>query len=138
MEREEYNNIILFDGQCNLCNGFVQFVFNNEKDEILTFASLQSEVGKTILSKYHTDTNKIDSIILVSNNMLYTKSDAILKILPFLKPLWGIFKTLKIVPVFLRNKIYDYVAKNRYAFFGKKESCWLPTLELKHRFLSDK
>lgn len=129
-------NIILFDGVCNLCNSTVQFVIKNDTKNHFLFASLQSEFGQTFLKNHHLNETDFDSIILVEGNKYYMKSDAALRIckkLNFpLKTLTGFL----ILPKKLRDFGYDLIAKNRYKWFGKQESCWLPTQELKNKFLS--
>jgi len=129
-------NIILFDGVCNLCNSTVQFVIKNDTKNHFLFASLQSEFGQTFLKNHHLNETDFDSIILVEGNKYYMKSDAALRIcekLNFpLKTLTGFL----ILPKKLRDLGYDLIAKNRYKWFGKQESCWLPTQKLKSKFLS--
>jgi len=128
--------LILFDGVCNLCNSSVQYVIKRDKKEQFLFTALQSDTGKQILNQYKIDTAKIDSILLYTPEQgIYYKSTAALKIgasLGFPVNLMAIFF---IVPAFVRNWVYDFIAKNRYKWYGKKESCMIPTPELKSRFL---
>lgn len=128
--------LILFDGVCNLCNASVQYIIKHDKKKLFMFAALQSESGKKITKKFNIDTTKIDSIILYSpENKIDYKSTAALKIayhLGFPNSLMCIFF---ILPPFIRNWVYNYIAKNRYKWFGKKKECMLPTPELKSRFL---
>ena len=128
--------LILFDGICNLCNSSVQYVIKNDHKELFMFAPLQSKIGEKIIKKFDIDTVKIDSILLYSNKFgLKSKSSAALHILKHLRfpvNLWSIFL---IVPSFIRNWFYDYVAKNRYKWYGKKDECMIPTPELKNKFI---
>ena len=129
------NKIILFDGVCNLCNGAVTFVIKRDKKNIFKFAALQSEAGVALLSKFKIDTSKIDSIILVDGNKFYSKSAAALHIAKHLSGSYPLLYGFMILPKFLRNAVYDYIAKNRYKWFGKKESCMIPSPELAEKFL---
>jgi predicted DCC family thiol-disulfide oxidoreductase YuxK len=129
------NHIILFDGVCNLCNSSVQFIIKHDKKDKFRFASLQSDFGKELIKKYQIDTSKTDSVIYVYDNKAHTQSMAALKIVRQLNGAWPILYIFIIVPSFIRNWIYNYVAKNRYKWFGKKESCMIPNPELKSRFL---
>lgn len=132
----ENKKIILFDGVCNLCDNAVQYVIKHDKKDVFRFVALQSDLGKEILNYLKVDTSKMDSIILYEPGVAYFyKSDAALEIAKdlgsFLK--WTII--FKIIPSTLRNPIYDYVAKNRYKWYGKKDACMIPTPELKAKFL---
>ena len=129
--------IILFDGVCNLCNSSVQFVIKHDKKDSFRFVSLQSDLGQKIIKHIGIDTSAIDSSILYEpENSYYFKSEAAFRIL---KDLSGIYKSLlvfSILPNSLLNYLYDYVAKNRYKWFGKKESCMIPNPELQSKFLA--
>ena len=132
----ENKKIILFDGVCNLCDNAVQYVIKHDKKDVFRFVALQSDLGKKILNYLNVDTSKMDSIILYEPGIAYFyKSDAALEIVKdlnvFLK--WSII--FKIIPSSLRNPIYDYVARNRYKWYGKKDACMIPTPELKAKFL---
>lgn len=131
----EQSKTILFDGVCNLCNGAVTFVINRDKKEIFQFATLQSEAGRALLSKFKIDRNELDSIILVDGDRFYSKSSAALYIAKHLSGAYPLFFGLIILPKFFRDWVYDIIAKNRYRWFGKREQCMLPTPELSKRFL---
>lgn len=132
----ENKKIILFDGVCNLCNSSVQFVIKRDKKDIFRYAALQSETGQELVKQRHIDTNKVDSIILIEPGVAYyTKSDAALEIAQELGGLWKLSSIFSWIPTSIRNSIYDFVAKNRYKWFGKQESCMIPTPELKAKFL---
>ena len=129
-------SVILFDGVCNLCNGFVQFVIRNDRKGKFKFASLQSEFSQRELSTWNIDHQQISTVILLDGGRIYSKSTAALKIFRKLDGFWPLLFVFIVVPKFLRDAVYNTVAKNRYKWFGKKESCMLPTPELKDRFLS--
>lgn len=131
----EPNQIILFDGLCNLCNGSVQFIINRDAKKQFRFASLQSSFGNHQLHKFGLATNQLYSIILIKEGRYLQKSNAALEIARNLDGLWPAIYLFKIVPRFLRDWAYDCIAKNRYSWFGKKDSCMIPTPELKSRFL---
>ncbi len=128
--------IILFDGVCNLCNGFVQFVIKRDKKDIFRYASLQSEIGQQLISERNIDTDKMDSVIFIEPGVAYyTKSEAALKIGQHLKGYRVISKLLNLIPSGLRDIVYDLIARNRYKWFGQKETCMIPTPELQAKFL---
>ena len=127
--------IILFDGLCNLCNGAVQFVIKNDAEKKFLFTSLQSEAGQQLLKQYKLPAENFNSFTLIQDGKVYVKSSGALKVA---KQLTGSIKLLYvfiIVPSFIRDAVYNWIAKNRYKWFGKKESCMLPSPELKERFL---
>ncbi|OBX26528.1 putative DCC family thiol-disulfide oxidoreductase YuxK [Gelidibacter algens] len=128
--------LILFDGVCNLCDASVQYIVKHDQHDMFRYTALQSDVGKEIIETFNIDTAKMDSILLYSvEKGIYYKSTAALKIasqLGFPRNLMAIFL---IVPPFIRNWVYDYIAKNRYEWYGKKEECMIPTAELKSKFL---
>jgi len=129
--------LILFDGVCNLCNNAINYVIKHGTQNVFMFAPLQGETGKQIIEKFKIDTSKIDSILLYSSeDKLSYKSTAALKIawkLGFPRNLLAFFF---IIPTFLRNWVYEFIAKNRYKWFGKKDACMLPTKELQAKFLN--
>ncbi|MCB0371996.1 MAG: DUF393 domain-containing protein [Muricauda sp.] len=133
---ESGKKIILFDGVCNLCNSSVQFVIKRDKKDLFRYAALQSEVGKQLVGERHIDTRQVDSIILIEPGVAYyTKSDAALEIAKDLGGLWKMSAIFTWVPRSIRNAVYDFVARNRYKWFGKEEACMVPTPELKAKFL---
>lgn len=128
--------IILFDGDCNLCQASVLFVIKYDKKDIFRFTSFQSERGTEILEYIGINLNQIDSIILFDPGIAYYyKSVAVLQIANELGGIFTLATIFKIIPTEIRNKIYDYIAKNRYKWFGKKESCGIPSIILKSKFL---
>ena len=127
--------VILFDGVCNLCNGAVQFIIKTDKASKFLFASLQSDFGQLQLQKFGLDPSKLHSIIALENGKFYERSDAALKIASGLAQPWPMLGVFRILPRFFRDWIYDLISKNRYKMFGKRESCMIPTPELKGRFV---
>ncbi|MGY0392522.1 thiol-disulfide oxidoreductase DCC family protein [Bizionia sp. KMM 8389] len=129
--------LILFDGVCNLCNNAINYVIKHDKNHLFMFAPLESQVGKETIKTYNIDIKKLDSILLFSpDNGISYKSTAALKIavkLGFPRNLMALFF---IVPTFIRDGVYDFIARNRYKWFGKKESCMIPTKELKAKFMN--
>ena len=126
--------IIFFDGVCNLCNNSVQFIIKRDKKNKFKFASLQSSFAKNNLSK-HIDVDKLESIVLLNEDKLYTKSTAALLIARELSSMWSMFYVFIIIPSFIRDWFYNIIAKNRYRIFGKKDSCMIPSPAFKERFL---
>lgn len=128
--------LVLFDGICNLCNSSVQFIIKHDKQNQFMFAALQSDAGKAIIKTYNIDTKKTDSILLYSPEKgIDYKSTAALKIALKLGFPQNLMCMFFIVPPFIRNWVYDFIAKNRYKWYGKKEACMIPSPELKNRFL---
>ena len=128
--------IILFDGVCNLCNAAVQFIIEKDKKDIFRFVALQSDLGKEITNHIGVNPEKIDSIILYEPGIAYhLKSDAALKIASELGGIYGFLSVLSFLPNKINDTIYDYIAKKRYKWYGKKEHCMIPTPELKAKFL---
>ncbi|MDQ7960962.1 thiol-disulfide oxidoreductase DCC family protein [Flavobacterium lindanitolerans] len=128
--------IILFDGVCNLCDSSVQFIIKHDKKDTFRFVALQSEIGLEIINHIGIDTSKIDSILLYEpGKAYYYKAQAALKIAKELGGIYTAISWFSILPNFLTNTVYDYIAKNRYKWYGKKEACMIPTPELKAKFL---
>lgn len=127
--------IIFFDGECNLCNGAIQFVIKRDTKNIFRFASLQSNFAKDALANFEIDSASMRTFILLKDEKMYTKSTAALRVSKQLSGAWPILYGFMIVPNFIRNGVYDFVSANRYKWFGKRDSCWMPTAELKEKFL---
>lgn len=132
---ETNNPIILFDGVCNLCNGAVQFVIRNDKNKQFRFAALQSEAGAELSKKYGLPSNSMKTFVLIANDKCYTRSTAALRVGKMLGGVLSLSYVFIIVPPVIRDGIYNFIAKNRYRWFGEKESCMIPTPDLRERFL---
>ena len=128
--------IILFDGICNLCNNSVQYVINHDPHAFFTFASLQEETGQQLLIKYGLSVDDLNSFVLIINNKALTRSTAALTVARNLGGLTKLLYGFIIVPAFIRDAVYGIIAKNRYKWFGKRDSCMIPTPELRSRFLN--
>ena len=127
--------VVLFDGVCNLCNSSVQFLIRNDKKKQLRFASLQSDFGQEVLRKFNLPQTDFNSFVLLEGEKVYLRSSAALRIAYYLGGFWKIFQIFWIIPPFIRNAIYNFIAQNRYKWFGKKTECMMPSPELRERFL---
>jgi predicted DCC family thiol-disulfide oxidoreductase YuxK len=132
---ESAHPILLFDGVCNLCNGSVQFIIRRDPKARFRFASLQSEAGQRYLDELRIDRQAVDSVILIEGDRWSKEGDAALRIARLLPGPWKALTVFRLLPRPLRDRLYRLVARNRYRWFGKRESCWLPTPELRGRFL---
>ena len=129
--------LILFDGVCNLCNNAVLKIIRQDKNDIFLFTSIQSNVGKNIINELGIDISKIDSIVLyIPGGNYFIKSEAVFKIANEFKGAWKIIQIFRIFTDFLNNLFYDFVARNRYRWFGKKEECMIPSEKLNSKFLN--
>lgn len=136
MNLPQDKKIILFDGVCNLCDSSIQFIIKHDKKDIFRFVALQSDMGLEITKHIGVDTSKIDSILLYEpGKAYYYKAEAALKIAKELGGIYTIISCFSILPNFLTNTVYDYIARNRYKWYGKKDACMIPTPELKAKFL---
>jgi len=129
--------IILFDGVCNFCNSAVNFAIKRDKNSVFKFAPLQSEIAKEILESHHLSGKEFTSFVFLENNIGYTSSTAALRVFKYLNGLWPFMYGFIIVPEFLRDGVYDWISRNRYRWFGKKETCMVPTPEIRSRFLNE-
>jgi len=127
--------IIFFDGVCNLCNRFIRFVIRRDPDTRFRFASLQSESGHQLLSELQLPADKLQTVFYLRNGRCFRKSSAALHVLRDLGHGWQLLYGFMIVPRFIRDFIYDLIARNRYMLFGRRESCMVPTPGLRERFL---
>jgi predicted DCC family thiol-disulfide oxidoreductase YuxK len=127
--------IILFDGVCNLCESSVQMVLKNDPEGYFHFASLQGPVGQQLLQQYQLQGNDMKSFVLIEDGKAYTRSTAALRVTRKMKMPWRLLSPLIILPAFIRNAVYDFIAANRYRWFGEKTECWMPRPEWKKRFL---
>jgi predicted DCC family thiol-disulfide oxidoreductase YuxK len=129
------DRVIFFDGICNLCNGAVQFTIKRDEKNIFKFAALQSDYAEEELKEFNIDHNQLGSFVLLEDGKVYQKSTAALRVAKKLNGFWPLLYAFMVVPRFIRDAVYDFIAKNRYKWFGKQESCWVPTPELKGKFL---
>ena len=127
--------VILFDGVCNLCNGAVQFIISRDRKRKYRYASLQSETGRSLMLKAGLSVDKIDTVVLIEGEKAYTHSDVALRVCRHMGGLWPLFQVFYIIPKPIRDAVYDWVARNRYRWFGKREACMVPTPELRSLFL---
>lgn len=129
------NPIVLFDGVCNLCEGVVKFSVKRDKKGVLRFAALQSDAGKALMRQYDIDDKQLKTFIFIENDKAYFRSTAGLKLAKHLGALWPLLYVFIIIPRPLRDAVYDYISRNRYRWFGKQESCMIPSPEIRARFL---
>ncbi len=134
VESNNTKSLILFDGMCNFCNTSVNNIIKYDKKNVFKFAAIQSDAGKKLLTEHSMDTLKIDSILLIENNTVFTKSTAVLKIAKQLSGRYKLCYAFIIIPTFMRDVVYDLIARNRYKWFGKKESCMIPSIEVREKF----
>lgn len=135
MKVNSQNVIVLFDGVCNLCNGFINWIIDRDPKKKLVFASLQSEKAKEQLNTFGFDTLYLNSIVVIKNGKIYKNSGAVLEIALTLGTPYSLVYAFVIIPPFLRVWIYKFIAKNRYMWFGVSDSCRIPTEDIKDRFL---
>ena len=135
MRIQDKYSIVLFDGVCNLCNNAVDFIIRNDKNDNFKVGALQDNTVKNILVDYKVNKDYLDSLVLIEGESVYYKSTAALKIAKKLGGFWKLFYAGIILPTSWRDSIYDWIGKNRYKWFGKKETCRLPTEEEKAKFL---
>ncbi|MCO5237273.1 MAG: thiol-disulfide oxidoreductase DCC family protein [Chitinophagaceae bacterium] len=128
--------IVLFDGVCNLCNDAVRFIIRHDAKDRFRFASLQSDTARQLLENHPSPVQKTDSIVLIENGKVYIKSGAVLRISRRLNGLWKLLVIGYIIPRFIRNAMYDLIARSRYKWFEKREECMMPGAELRHKFLA--
>lgn len=126
---------ILFDGVCNLCNGSVQFILKRDPEARFRFASLQSESGRRLVAENGLDPDVLSSVILLEDGKVYRESAAALRIARHMSGAWKLLRVFVLIPRPIRDALYRMIARNRYRWFGKSETCWLPTPELRARFL---
>jgi len=129
------DQLVIFDGICNLCNGTVQFIIKRDRKKKFSFTTYQSIIGQDILRQNGFPTTDQSTIVYVKKRVIYVKSKAILEILWDLGRCWNLLYVLNIIPPFIRDFVYDIIAKSRYRIFGKRESCMVPNSEILDRFL---
>lgn len=127
--------IILFDGVCNFCNASVNFLIDRDPEARFRFGALQSEEGLAVLRDNGLPTDYFDSIVLIEDGKVWVASDAVLRATKYMPGLWPLLRVFRIIPRAVRDVVYNWIARNRYRWFGKRESCRIPTPEYRARFL---
>lgn len=130
------HTVLLFDGECNLCNGTINFILDKDKKGKIKFASLQSETGKQLSQESSVTLRNLSSVVLIHNKQVFTKSDVVVQIGLILGGAWKLLVLTRVIPRPIRNWIYDLIAKNRYKWFGKTNQCKLPSTNISSRFIS--
>ncbi|ASB90553.1 thiol-disulfide oxidoreductase DCC family protein [Bacillus sonorensis] len=133
--KEMPDHIVLFDGICNFCNGAVQLIIKHDPEGLFSFASLQSDIGRKLLKQHRLPADHFDSLILIKNGRVYMKSSAVLQVAKSLPGLWRAAAVFLIIPKPLRDAVYSLIARNRYKWFGQKETCMIPGPDIRKRFL---
>jgi predicted DCC family thiol-disulfide oxidoreductase YuxK len=128
--------VILFDGVCNLCCNWVRFLIREDKKELFLFAQLQSGSAKRMLESFGLNSNDLESVVYIKNNICLQKSAAVLEILTDLGGVWKIVSIFKLIPSVIRDLVYSFIANIRYKVFGKRESCMFPSTKIQKRFLT--
>ena len=128
-------SIILFDGVCNLCNGFVNFIIKRDRKNHFHFGSLQSAKGQELLRLHHYKATDLSTVVLLENGHMFIQSSAVLRIATRLGGVWILLKVFYIIPAFIRDPVYSLVARHRYRLFGQRDACMIPTPELNSRFI---
>ncbi len=127
--------VIIFDGVCNLCNKSVQFILKRDRKKQFRFTTLQGKTAQSLLDKSGLTTDELNSFILVEKGKIYTRSTGALRLCRKLSGAWPLLYGFLIVPRFIRDAVYKWIARNRYKWFGKKETCMIPDVSIKSRFL---
>lgn len=128
------DKIVLFDGVCNFCASSVQFIIRHDKTNSLKFASLQSSIGQQLLKNYNMPQG-LEGVVFVESDKAYFKSAAAFRIVRYFGGFWRILIVFSVLPLFITDFFYDVIARNRYKWFGKKDSCMIPSPEIRSRFL---
>ena len=131
----EAHALVLFDGVCNMCNSSVNFIIDRDPNAYFKFAALQDEAVKPLLARYNLSLDYADSVVLIEDGVCYRESTAALRVARRLKGGWPLFYGFMIIPRPLRDIVYGWIARNRYRWFGKRDTCRIPTPELRARFL---
>lgn len=128
--------IILFDGVCNFCNSAVNFTIKRNTRANIRFAAMQSDAGQRILKQYNLPLNEMQSFIFIDQGNVYFQSTAAIRVCRYLRGLWPLCFGFMIIPKFIRDGIYSWIARNRYKWFGVRQECMIPTADVKARFLN--
>jgi len=128
---------LLIDGQCNLCHGITRFVIKRDPEAIFQFASLQSRQGQRLLELGGLSKKDMDTFVMIESGRYYTKSTAALRTCRKFGGLWPLLYAGIMLPLFIRDRLYDFIAQRRYRWFGQQDSCLVPTADIRKRFLAD-
>jgi len=131
------DNVVIFDGVCNLCARSVRFILDHEADQTLRFTPLQSPAGSRLMRKLGLDPEDARTFVLIADGKAYVKSDAAIRLSRYFRRAWKPLGLIKIIPRWIRDRVYDVVARNRYRWFGRLDSCMVPTSELRTRFIEE-
>lgn len=129
------DNLVLFDGVCNLCSALVQFIIRHDRAAKFRFAAIQSEIGNAIFQSHGLDPGELQTFVFIADRKMFIRSDAAIEVASRFGGAWKSLRLFKLVPRVVRDSIYTIVARNRYRWFGRKEVCMVPTPEIKERFL---
>jgi len=132
-----YDNLVLFDGVCNLCTHSVRFILAHEAEPLFRFAPVQSAAGIRLLRELGQDPHDVETFVVIADGKAYLRSDAAIRIAPHLRGAWRWLGAVKIVPRPIRDWVYDLVARNRYRWFGRTDECMVPAAEIRARFIED-
>ncbi len=133
-----FEKIILFDGVCDLCNGFVQFIIKRDPKSRFKFGALQSPEARELLKNVDLDPTYLDTVVYIRGDKIYVRSGASLRILSDLGGFWTLFSLKLVIPPAIRDLVYRALAKRRYALFGRKDQCMVPSPEMRERFIHGK
>ncbi|MBA3252984.1 MAG: thiol-disulfide oxidoreductase DCC family protein [Burkholderiaceae bacterium] len=131
------DNVVIFDGVCKLCARSVRFILDHEADHTLRFTPLQSPAGMRLMRELGLDPEDARTFVLIADGKAYVKSDAAIQLSRYFRRAWMPLGLIKIIPRWIRDRVYDVVARNRYRWFGRLDSCMVPTPELRTRFIEE-
>ena len=131
----EHRDIVIFDGVCNLCHGAVNFIINRDPHHRFVFTPMQSETAQSLIAHYGVEDEYSDTFFLIKNDRCYMKTDAALEITKALSGLWPLLAIFTFLPRGIRDFFYQWLGRNRYALFGRRDSCILPTTSVLSRFI---
>ena len=135
MDQPPPDNVIVFDGVCNLCNRAVSFIIERDSARVFRFSSMQSEAGAGLLSAHGIDPGNVDTLLLIRGGTPYIRSDAAIEIAKALDRPWRWVAIIRVIPKRIRDRVYSWVAANRYRWFGKRSECMTPTSGQRGRFV---
>lgn len=131
------DDLVLFDGVCKLCTSSVAFILRHEANQVLRFAPLQSPAGMRLMQEFGIEPTQMKTFVVIADGRAYVRSDAAIRVSRFLRGAWKVLGIVKIVPRPIRDYAYDVVARNRYRWFGRHDTCMAPAPELLERFITD-